>query len=83
MKERRLMAFSVSDEWIRTFLIVGQQLISEVIEGVPETAVFISQYYNAESMCIDFVFYDESFPPVALGGMIPRGWITLRTEQVD
>ena len=70
MSGRRIAGVVVTGECVANVLRAGKRTI-EVFSPVPETASFFTSYFDHSRNAFVAVFEDESFSPIADGGLIP------------
>jgi hypothetical protein len=62
----------VPAEMIGNLLTKATETHVKILEGIPTSAVFISGYYDTAEETAYLIYFDDSFPEVELGCVIPR-----------
>lgn len=67
MEHLRAKIVWITPEFIQEWLTVGTQIRAEVIEGLPEGAVYQRAYYDEFRGVVGLIFYYPDFDPIEEG----------------
>ena len=70
-KDRRLMLVYVAQQYILELLRTGTKMNIEILNGVPQNAMYVRDFYDYQMGAVAFVFWHPSFEHVPVGSMIP------------